>query len=282
MAPRPLAAPERVSPALDDVNDSFHEHYDSARDSAKNDAPVFVVCGDVLTVLRGDARRDSTFSKRIFHVMKAVAHAPVALFAAIHGGRGEARRLEGLIERVRGCIEELEAEQAIDEPLLDVLRRVLSSTLTFGTAAQTTSPTATALTRFATEQGPLLLQITEAATRVQLAALDACVEEALGHLTAAERTGLQVVVTGDHQARSRSLAMQYFQKRMADEGGAEERVTYGEGIDDAVAAHELVGTRRLDNAIATAFFGDSKRLQQDVLGDAAHALLAESKLSRIV
>jgi len=250
-------------------------------DPAAEGRRVFVVCGDVLSVFRGEARRDRTFSQRIFHVMKAVAHAPVALFAAIHGAKGEARRIEGLIERLSSCIEELEGEEGIEESMLDVLRTVLSSTLSFGTTAQTTAPTTTALTRFAAEQGPQLLRITEAATRVQLAALDACVEEALGDLSTPERAELQVVVTGDHQARSRSLAMQYFRKRLAEEAGAEERVTYGEGIDDAVAAHELVGTRRLDNAIATAFFGDSKRLQRDVLGDAAHALLAASELSLI-
>jgi hypothetical protein len=35
----------------------------------------------------------------------------------------------------------------------------------------------------------------------------------------------------------------------------------------------LVGTRRLDRAIASAFFGDPKRLQRDVLGDAAKSAL---------
>ena len=80
-------------------------------------------------------------------------------------------------------------------------------------------------------------------------------------------------MTGDHQARNRSLGMQYFQRRFGEEPGEEERVAYGEGVEDADEAHALVGTRRLDNAVAAAFFGDPKRLQRDVLGNAVHALL---------
>jgi len=280
MAPGPPSAPPRVPNALEEVNSRFRENYDGARAEAKSDAPVFVVCGDVLTLFRGDARRDRTFTPRIFHLMKSVAHAPIALFVALRGERAESRRTESLAERVRCSIEDLEGEEEIDESLLDVLRSVLVSTLTFSNTLSA-STTRVSLARFAAEQGPLLLRITEAATRVQLAALDACVEEALADLSGSERAALQVVVTGDHQARSRSLAMQYFRKRLGEEAGAEERVTYGEGIDDAVAAHELVGTRRLDNAIAKAFFGDPKRLQRDVLGDAAQALLAASELPLI-
>ena len=72
----------------------------------------------------------------------------------------------------------------------------------------------------------------------------------------------------DHQARARSLGMQYFQKRLGEPPGAEERVSYAEGVADAEEALALVGTRRADRAIASAFFGDPHRLQRDVLGDA--------------
>ena len=40
-------------------------------------------------------------------------------------------------------------------------------------------------------------------------------------------------------------------------------------------------TRRIDAAIAKAFFGDAKRLQQDVLGDAVRDLLAKTELDPI-
>ena len=58
-------------------------------------------------------------------------------------------------------------------------------------------------------------------------------------------------------------------------------MTYGEGVNDVDAAFALVGTRRLDSAVAKAFFGDAKRLQRDVLGDAVFALLKETELATI-
>jgi len=60
---------------------------------------------------------------------------------------------------------------------------------------------------------------------------------------------------------------------LREEPGADERVTYGENIDSEEEAFALVATRRLDRLIARAFFGEEKRLQRDVLGDAAKRCL---------
>jgi hypothetical protein len=90
-----------------------------------------------------------------------------------------------------------------------------------------------------------------------------------------ERRSLEVVVAGDHQARARSLAMQYFQRRFGEERRRETRIAYGERVATVAEALELVGTRRIDRAVAAAFYGDPTRLQQDVLGDAAARILDE-------
>jgi hypothetical protein len=128
---------------------------------------------------------------------------------------------------------------------------------------------------FALRAGPVLVRLTEHATRVQLAALHEVVEEEISALSDKELRVLQVVVAGDHQARVRSLGMQYFEKRFGESPGREGRVTYGEGIQNAEEALVLIGKRRVDRAIATAFFGDGERLQRDVLGDAAATLLRD-------
>ena len=273
--------PQRVGNALDDVNDGFHESFDHARDEARSLAPVFVVCADVLTVFRGTERQDHPFSPRFFHVIKSVAHAPIALFAAFQRSEPDLERLSALVAHVKRSLAALDTERDGDRDTLADLRAVLSATLAFAEPSTQQRPSPAALASYAAAQGPLLLRLTEAATRVELDALDRCVERALTGLTREERASLQVVVTGDHQARNRSLGMQYFEKRLGEEPGAEERVTYGEGVEDADEAHALVGTRRVDNAVAQAFFGDPKRLQRDVLGDAVHALLAKSDFSVI-
>jgi hypothetical protein len=134
---------------------------------------------------------------------------------------------------------------------------------------------------FAREVGPLLLALTGHATKLELDALDAAVNDALASLSVAEVNELEVVVTGAHQARARSLGMQYFQRRFGEEPGEERRVAYAEAAQDVEHARTLVGTRRLDRVIAGAFFADERRLQRDVLGDAAQSALEHFELERI-
>lgn len=75
--------------------------------------------------------------------------------------------------------------------------------------------------------------------------------------------------------------MQYFQRRFGESEGDDDRVTYGENVSDEAEAIALVGTRRLDFELARAFFGDERRLQRDVLGDAAKRCLDRLQLTRV-
>lgn len=272
--------PPRVGGPLDGVNDGFHAAYDGAREEAKLDVPVFIVHGDVLFVVRRGERRELALTPRNFHVIKSAAHAPVAIFAALH--RSGDHLVERLHASVVASLASLDAEPELDRETAQAIRDVLDTTLAFLTRVLgPRRPTDAELEAFARASGPRLLRLTTLATRVQLRALHEVVEKALAQLDAEERAGLQVVVTGDHQARVRSLGMQYFRKRFGEPDGAEDRVTYAEGVDDVDEALALVGTRRLDETIAKAFFGDPKRLQRDVLGDAVHALLVDTELAPI-
>jgi hypothetical protein len=125
--------------------------------------------------------------------------------------------------------------------------------------------------------GPLLLHCTRDATRLQLAALDHHATTLLSTLPAKERDALEVVVAGVHQARQRSLVVQYFARLLGEHPEAERRLSYAEGAGSVEDAIRLVGTRRLDRDIARAFFGDPFRLQRDILGDAAKELLGAAR-----
>ena len=268
---------------MDDVNDAFHAEYDQARSSAELAAPVFVVLADSLLVFKSDGKTERRFAPLEFHVIKSAAHAPVAIFAAVKDAIE--RPLDARTKRALHAMRDAASRATVPSTRSDDVARDIDATLQASVAfldevlaeGRVARPK---LDAFTARTGSLLLRLTEHATRVQLAALHAAVEEALASLTDAERRAMQVVVTGDHQARARSLGMQYFQKRFGEPPGAETRVTYAEGIDDPEEAVALVGTRRLDRAIATAFFGDAKRLQRDVLGDAAASLLEASAMNK--
>ena len=272
----------------DDVNGSFHEAYDAAREDAEEAAPVLILLGDALVLRQGNFRREMTVTPRVYHVIRSVAHAPIALFSVLHPvspGLLDARArhsLGALVAQVGAALSTLEADLE-DGPFVsdarDVLvgtRQCLQRTLDAGTYSRAQ------LAEFADEMGPVLLRLAEHATRFQLATLHAQVETVFATLTAAQRAALQVVVAGAHQARERSLGMQYFRKRFAEPTGSEERVAFAENVADEAAALKLVGTRRFDRAIAQAFFGDVKRLQQDVLGDATAAHLQNMDLVEAV
>ena len=63
------------------------------------------------------------------------------------------------------------------------------------------------------------------------------------------------------------LALQYFQRMLGEPEGL--RLVYAEGLWSEPAALQLLGTHLLDAEIATAFFGEPRRLHRDLLADAA-------------
>lgn len=274
-----------------ELNGEFRALYGRVESEEDEATPVFVVVADTLVVFRGHRRTDRSFRSAAFHVLKAAAHLPVATYMALASAAdrpleaGTRRTLQALRGAAQASIRESPA--LADDAAADV-RRVLAASIAFvdatladgaGVADRRARPAR--LEAFAVDAGPLLIRLTEHATSVQLRSLHAAIESELVLLSPAERGALQVVVTGDHQARARSLGLQYFQKRFGEPPELDGRVTYAEGVDDAAEALALAGKRRLDRQIASAFFGDPRRLQRDVLGDAAARILRDAKLPPI-
>jgi hypothetical protein len=268
------------------VNDAFHASYDAARVEISQEAVLLVVTVDALVVCRRDSEKTFPLPHGEFHAIKAIAHAPVGVYAALQAtgdgklGAPARKTLSTLQEGARATLDGLEGRA---DAFAGDARDLLQRTLTYVEAVLVRDRVACAhLEAFARDCGDLLLRLTMHATRAQLGALDAATRSALEMVSHDERGALHVVVTGDHQARTRSLAMQYFRKRLGERDGAEVRVMYGEGISTTAEARALVGTCRLNRQIAAAFFGDPARLQRDVLGDAAESLLAETNLAPLV
>jgi hypothetical protein len=260
-----------ATPALERIDEGFHGAYQRRCNDDESRCTVLVVLGDELVVRRGEERRARGFTPEAFHVIKRAAHHPVSAFLRASQGAAVLRQSAEMARRAL-----TEAGAQLQGAAREDVQSLLQRTLTFLERGEPS----TAFT-FAREVGPLLLRLTHHATEVQLTALHAAVEEELANLDADARASLQVVVAGDHQARARSLGMQYFQLRLREHPGADERVTYGEGIETEDEAIALVATRRVDRRIAGAFFGDEKRLQRDVLGDAAAELLQGANLPPI-
>jgi hypothetical protein len=268
-----------------DVNQRFHDAYDRAREDVVAARPLVIVLQDALILRRGDGRDriEVVVTPPLFHVVKAVAHAPLAIFGLLHArapgpiddhetrhalarlqqsfaksataltdaGDGVAVRLRAILARCQAFVQPLEAGGAHDPAQLVTFARAL---------------------------GPVLLEATHDATRLQLAAFSRVTQALLARLDTHERQTFEVVVAGVHQARARSLAMQFFGKLLHEPPDVERRLVYAENVTDEAQAVALMATRQLDRALAGAFFGHPERLQRDILGDAVQEQLATLKL----
>jgi hypothetical protein len=271
--------------AIGDANDSFRDAYGTARDRAGSAGAKLIVLGNAIVLHHDGARREIVLESHLFDLLKSTSHLPIAIFAMLHEGVPSIdSRCRAALERLKGRMREGMTELAAFEGPVDVIanaRLLLDSSMQFVERALAESEvTAAALLDFARGSAPALLKATADATENRLRALDREVKALLEELDGDQRDGLEVVVSGDHQARERSLPMQYFERLFGEKPGEEKRVTYGERIDDEAAALALIGTRRLDRAIASAFFGDPQRLQRDVLGDAAKERIGSMYRSR--
>lgn len=274
----PPAQPS-VGPALDSINRDFHAAYAGQRAVAEQDHAVFVILSDELVVLHRAQRRAFPIAPPSFHAIKSIAHAPIAAFAlllrASDDRDSKLRALRGRLIEARAELHQPELADARSD-----LELVIATTVALLDSVLDGSASENADAIFAHRIGQVLLRLTSAATALQLRRLHEQTEHAFDTLAPEEHAFVHVVVAGAHQARARSLAMQYFQMRFNESPGAEWRVTYAEAASSERAALELVGTQRLDRRIAHAFFGDARRLQRDILGDSAAQLLKEWKAPR--
>ena len=261
--------------ALEAGNELFHDSYGRARDGIKDQVPVLVLTPTELALHRGDQRRGIPYSCPAFARAKSAAHIAVALFALTRPDTTPEQRRAG-VTRLLAHLAAAVAEKHADPGMLDrEIEALLERCQRFAEAVNGQDWSAPLREQFASDAGTRILHITELATREQIAGLHRAVETAFSQLSASEQRELQVVVVGDHQARSSSLGMQYFKRRLQEPPGTDQRVTYGENIESEEEAISLVATRRFDKQIARAFFGDENRLQRDVLGDAAKHCLDE-------
>jgi hypothetical protein len=265
------------SDALHAGNEVFHEAYSGARDGVRHQVPILVVLPNELALHHQDQRQVVGYSRPSFAQAKSVAHIAVALYALTCEESSLERSRDGvarLLEHIAASLDVPACSRR--EPIDQEIETLLQRCLQFAKAARDQISSDSLRAEFASDAGPRVLRITELATCEQIAGLHEAVEAILSGLSADDQGQVQVVVVGDHQARTRSLGMQYFKRRF-HEPGTDQRIAYGENITDEEAAISLVATRRLDKRIAQAFFGDEDRLQRDVLGDAAKRCLDQMR-----
>ncbi len=272
-AAEPVAGPGRD--ALATLNETFRTTYRETRTwrLARLD-PVLVVQFDDLHLNRAGTTRTERFTPPIYHEYKAIAHIPLALYmklAPLPGRPFDKATLDWLtlyLKQVQAAGASLDGRSDWTPDQLALHKRIVSDSAAFiekiGGAEQVTDDELTAYTR---AMRPLVLASADAAARKQLDGLHALVtkwREELGP----RWSHVDVVVLGPKQPRPGNVQYEYFRRAMGP-GAEGRRLWYAEGVFDREGGFNLLGTILIDRGAAIAFFDDPKRLERDLLADAA-------------
>lgn len=279
--------PPRTGP-LAAANLGFQETYtrlvDDALAQLGERLPVLVMIGDDLTLLcDGKVQREEMIPAS-YHELKALGHIAFGVqLTLIANGSGpltdvtanELRAKRAQILEARAAVDALSKPVASQLPA-DLLRHALALAdrpLADGIVdLKRLHHDIRALASLALEMGRL-------AVRIELERLHALVGRWRKHLGEERWADLYVVICGNHQPRYREAASQYFARLLHEPEGfaaeREERLLYGEGLNEVDAALDLLARHIVDQRASRILFGDRRHLQKDLLADVATAQMKE-------
>ena len=244
--------------------------------------PVVIVMGDGATLLCDGAEQSEQVIPTRYHELKALAHLAFGVQLTVMANGS-------------GHLSELTANE-LHEKRVQI--RDAQAAANSGASASTVTilPTAAAelLCRARTlvdkvlEEGVVdferlkeniralashALETAQLAVYIELEQLHALLGRWRKELGEVRWAGLYVVICGAHQPRYREATCQYFGQLLHQPEGygaeREDRLVYGEGLCDVNSALDLLARHIVDQRASNLLFGDRRRLQEDLLADAA-------------
>ncbi|MBI2491633.1 MAG: hypothetical protein HYV94_05985 [Candidatus Rokubacteria bacterium] len=233
--------------------------------------------GDTAVLLRVGRRVEADVNVPVYHSLKAIAHVPLGIYAALTPGEGpldteRARTLErlgGLIRTARPGL----AGLGLSSTALARQDEILARSLAFLDDVLARREFRRAgLEAFTRRMAPLVLGNVRDAARAQLDALHARVAAWRSELGPAEWERLHVVIVAAHMPREGEVTFQYW-SRLLREPVEGRRIVYAEGLWEEPRALDLLAQHLLDGSGGEAFFGDFMRMHRDLLADEAREYL---------
>ena len=267
------------------INIGFHQSYtrlvEQVLAQLGDSVPVIVLIGDDATLLcDGGEQREQVIPAR-YHELKALAHLAFGVqLTLMANGNGRLTELSANdLHKKRVQIREVQAAANPSSPCASLPTMKAPAELLCRARILVDRVLAEGVVDFERLEEHVRALASQALETAQLAV---CIElEQLDALLARWRNdvgerrwaGLYVVICGAHQPRYREAACQYFGRLLHEpEGSAaerEDRLVYGEGLCDVDAALDLLARHIVDQRASNLLFGDRRRLQEDLLADAA-------------
>ena len=270
----PAFAQNPTPPSFNDLNVVARESYAAARALAlKSDQPVFLVT-DTVTLIRGEDLGSLPYSPPLYHELKSISHLPLGVYSASRGQLEQPTNLRWM-ERFKTLLSQVDRAQAdltqasFTEPQRVRQQKILTlSRVYLEEVIKRQNVDSASATQYARTVAPLLLANATDAAKVQIDALDQAVRELSKKLNPGEFEKAIAVITGPKTPREGNLQYQYFVYAFGP-GSAVTRVLYMESIFDREAALGVLRTVLNDRMASQAFFGDTYRLERDMMADGA-------------
>ena len=286
---RELAEARNVPPRNEPfaaINFSFHETYtrlvEQVLAQLGNDVPVVILIGDDATLLCDGREQREQFIPARYHELKTLGHLAFGVqltlmangsgrltdvtVSELRGQRAQVRELQAIINASQSSASRSPTMKAPDE-LLCQTRALVDGVLEGGVVDFDR------LQKHLRALASPALETAQLAVCMELEQLHTLLERWHNDLGERRWAGMYVVICGAHQPRYREAACQYFGRLLRQpEGPAaerEDRLVYAEGLCDVDSALDLLARHIVDQRASSLLFGDRRRLQQDLLADAA-------------
>ena len=266
------------------INGSFHETYtrlvDQVLSQLGESIPVILLIGDDATLLCDGGEQHGQVIPARYHELKALAHLAFGVqLTLMANGSGRLTELTASeLHQKRAHIRE--AQAAANSTSFSVTMKAPDELLCRACALvdRVLAEGAVDFERLQDHVRALAshaLETAQLAVCIELEQLHALLGRWRNDLGEKHWAGLYVVICGAHQPRYREAACQYFGRLLHQREGygaeREDRLVYGEGLCDVDAALDLLARHIVDQRASNLLFGDRRRLQEDLLADAASA-----------
>lgn len=274
---------------LAEINQTFHEDYDkliaqiTSTFGKPEGSTVLLFTMKNLIIYHKGIREEEEFIPDLYHQLKAIEHHPATLYATLQTFEGQKltdylrdflRERSNLLQKALSSLN----EQDWSANVIDNQKSLIADSIEYINQVLTEGCiNSEELSNYVQKVTPKIIQGVNKAAAAQLEFIN----EKIKNLLAKEKwQSLYVVICQVHQARHGEVVTQYFERVFnefqGDAGAREDRIVFRESpVDDEPAALRLLATHILDRKISSAFFREPRRLQSDVLKDAANFWLWE-------
>jgi hypothetical protein len=275
----PTATATHADPLLT-LNNASRMFYTQAKATAlEHHGLVIIVVGDDLVLRKGTTRTQTCVIPEIYHTLKAIAHVPMAIDVALAAHAEEERYPDDFVKELRdyrGLLPVTEGRLAtagLNPEQLERQKAILTACGAFlDSVVIKKQCAARERIAFARRMNPLVMANASAAARAALDLLDRQIAYWKSQMKPEEWHRVTVLVIGRQLPRKDNLAVQYF-SRVLGENGEGKRILYAEGLAQEPRALDLLATHLVDTQIASDFFNDFRRMNRDLLSDAARSYL---------